>query len=753
VVSGVQWGAPMKRFFLLLSLLGAEAYAQTATDAISTPPPQQRESWKLTPGDLPTHLLLNLDAKVTQFKPFTKDDFFSEDYNLYDYVLIPKLGRVEPITVKEFLDRLNRSENLLAQIGRSLRNNDPSILVNALANPEIFYRQLANELNLSQEALLQGAQDSLEVCPLLKAEQLAGDLDKRVDIKGGLNVKIRDLIPQLNQQQKLFCSLGYTMLQDDINDLGALVSEVLPRRAEIMQYLDLDENHRLVQIAQWAQTLNPEEIKAQIKEIQEAIRNPTPELIYNLAQMGTGAIDPVLQLPDIPRVEAPQLVKRTDLKLKKRYNWKGVHEGDPKIAQVNIDAWAELRAGKSADAPSDFDTEQAFQAEGKGGFVFLSNPVDVFVAQLDSSIAPKKAKAEVTSCLLRACVKKVLLDKEAKDWQYGDKILDESWDFPYAQQFFIGPIPVVLRAMVVASAYADWDLAFTLVTIDGGVKGKVKAVAAAEGAVGLKDFVEAGAGGQMTIVENTTTLRGGALIASSDSGAPFITGNLVGSNEIRSLDGSIYGYAMIDVMGPLGEYLEDIVQGIKDLGEAGQKLINYLDSVGSDLGKKLARKVGNEISKAGKNIGKVLTGKKKLFKKSATAGVGYGLSVNGTKIRYQQDLITWPGYSNNHRFLNYKIFIGSDGKEYGGDIAAFSPEQMKGIEEEVDLKIREQKVAMEEARIDRDFVMFFETAAGYLQASETQNVPATNSALTNAFGVLERDRMQALRKLREVVGQ
>jgi len=742
--------ANVKKMIAVLSLLCAyQGQAQTRT---SSNAPQIAGPDGIPSDSLPTHLLLNLEAGESLFKPFTKDDFFSEDYNLSDYVLVPHFTGLEPITVKEYLNRINRSEKLLAQIGRSLRNSDPTVIVNALANPEIFYRQIANDIGLSKKALIEGVKNSLEQCPLIDAKKFAGKFDQKVEVKTGINVKIKDLIPQLNQQQQLFCSLGYTMFGDEINDIASFTRDILPKREEIMAYLDLGENHKLVQIAQWAQTLDPEEIKAQIAEIQEAIKNPSPALIYNLAQEAANLVpDAGLILPDVPRVDAPQLVKRTDLKLKKRYEWKGIHEGEPNIAQINIDAWAELRAGKAEGSTTEYDTEQAFQAEGKGGLVFLSQPLDIFVAQFDSGISPSNAKATVTACLLRACITDVLIDKQAKDWQYGDKILDESWDFPFAQQFFIGPIPVVVRAIVIASAYADWDLGFTLVSIDGGVKGKLAATAAAEGAVGLKDFVEAGAGAQMAIIDSTTTLRASALIASSESGAPFITGSLTGNNNIKAFNGSIYGYAMIDVMGPLGDYMEEIVDAIKNLGDAGQELIDYLNSFGSDLGKQLAKKVSKEVDKAAKNIGNILTGKKKLFKKPISTGVGYGFSITGTKMRYQQDIITWPAYNKDHRFLNYKLHIGPDGKEYGGDASDFSPEKMREIEQEIDLTIREGKVVAEEQRLRRDFAEFFGTATRYLNAPETLNLPTIDTKLQSAFQDVEARRLAALRKLQEVV--
>ncbi len=68
-----------------IQLIGLQTRAEAQVNSIVNKPPQMIAPTE-SAGILPTHLLLNLDSRQSVFKPFAKEDFFSEDYNLYDYV-------------------------------------------------------------------------------------------------------------------------------------------------------------------------------------------------------------------------------------------------------------------------------------------------------------------------------------------------------------------------------------------------------------------------------------------------------------------------------------------------------------------------------------------------------------------------------------------------------------------------------------------------------------------------------------------
>ncbi|RZA13607.1 MAG: hypothetical protein EOP10_29455, partial [Proteobacteria bacterium] len=426
------------------------------------------------------------------------------------------------------------------------------------------------------------------------------------------------------------------------------------------------------------------DIASRVSSVQEALKNPTPEKLYILAMSNKDIIPESMQLPELPRFDSPILNKRTDLKLLKEYRWPGFTEGKRDLVQAYAAAWTELRAGHTSGGANAPVSEYSVQGEAGGGLFIFNKEVPLLKGMLDAQLNDANANADVTFCYLGNCSKKQY-GKTDVGLHAGDpELFKKNWQESYSQQMVIGVVPVVFRAGAGLYAQLGWSANLTLLSANGDITGQVKGDVFGEAAVGVKDFLEAGAGGRVEVINDTVTLRSEANLRFRGNGYPVLDATLTGDNKLSALNGAIYGYAMVDLMGPFGELAEEIVKSLEKLGSSAEAALRQLSNV-SDTAKKLVKGIEN----AGKAISK---GFKKMRKKLGfqaphVNGTGFGVSVTGLKIRYEEDILTWDGISKNTRFLNYKILKAPDGHTTEGDVGgSLSEDSLAAFEQNLELE-------------------------------------------------------------------
>lgn len=640
------------------------------------------------------------------------DEALGETLKPDQVVAIDINGTEMVLTAGELLDKLNAIEKRLSEVGASLRDASTNLKITAVPNPDVWLRELRREVGFSLDSVTKNYQFGLSSCPELSIASLgvnplngqpwAGD--DLIALDGQKKIKIKDLVPRLNNEQKDLCQLGLSLLDGAVPGTADYLAQLLAKRVDILAQLEVSPGSALYEVASWAKTIDLAEVHQQFEELKAAAQDPSPQRLYHLAQKASKQLPPELAIPDLPTIPAPHVAKRTDLRLKKRYDWPGFNIGSRDIAGAYAGAWAELRSGRAAEAADAPTNEQALQGEANVGLYLLNEEVNLLGATLDSQMNPANAYATVKTCYLGVCKNRTAGIQDFGIKEGDPELLAKNWEKAYSQQLMVGIVPVVIRAGGRFSAKLGWSLGMNLLAVQGGLDGLVSASAIGEAAVGIQDFVEAGCGGEITIVRDQIKINGNAEVKFYGDGQPLIKASLVGDNSLDSLDGRIYAYALLDALGPLGEYLDAVIDTLKQLGDGTlEDFVRRLGN-GSELANKLVhglegagRSIAKEWQKGADAVGKVFSGCCKKPKWSATPSLAHampfgGLSVNGTKVRYEQDWFSFHGSHSDKRFLNYIVTIGPDGKEYGGDAVAGDD----SIAENITLAQREASLAAAE---------------------------------------------------------
>ena len=713
-------------------------------------------------GSSESHVNFNLrHSESIDFQPISLDEFTNPStgnpVSAYDIVLIETKDGLEAKTGDDILDFLNSYESKLNDLGISLRDPDPELVINALSNPDIWGRELRNSVDINLDTLADNFLPKRKDCPMVEGQDLellgtnplTGEVFQKGDvIDFGFNLEINasDFIPKLNDQQKILCSLGVSILDDIIPGSSNFVSSVLSKRDELMKKYGISPDHPAFEMVGWAKSVSIVDVKKNVEEVVEAFKKPTPEKFLALADKYKDKIPVDLQLDDVPTIPQVTVNKRTELKLKKAYNWPGFSVGDKSLLNGYADAWAELRAGRVEEPGSAPFSEQSFQAQANAGFHILNKPVNILGAVVDAKLDPNNALASYKMCLLKECIKD---QKGLQDFklEFGNpKLIDKSWVSEYEQQMMVGVVPVVIRFGGALHANAGWGAGLTLLSADGSFTGRVRGAVKGEAAVGVQDLVEAGAGGEVNVVDAKINLTGNAKIQFRDIGDPYLTASLTGDSDISALSGRIYAYAFVDLFGPFGDLINKVVEDIAKLGRKAEDMIKQLGK-GSEFANKLAGKMGKSIKKFFGGAAKKL---KKAFgfsRAGVLAGTPYGVELDGAKIRYEHDWFSWPGFQKKHRFLNYQVYIGSDGKRVEGNLSDYNPEMSQLIEENIALEERIAEIEGLENTATHQEKAVFTALDGFVGSEASQKTVRFKDDLLNSKTKLSSETVDVLSTL------
>jgi hypothetical protein len=702
-------------------------------------------------ADLPATLSLPRDASRVEYQPLQYNEIINpmtgEPLNEFDVILTVKDGEYQYSTADELLAVLNNKEQRLNQLGESLRNGVADLVLDKLPNPDITIRGLTADTGISLNKLVENFQEGEEQCDSINVSMLGNNpatgkpyrLDDKIDFLANYSLAVKDFVPKMNEQQKLFCALGYSLLAE----VGGqdVVASILAKRDELMKKFAIPADHPLYSMVGWVQAANVQEITDRINQVKSALENPTPEKIYLLAQANKDILPAELQLPEIPRIEQPQLKKRVDLKLLKEYRWHGFQEGKRDLFQAYANAYAELRGGRLEEAEGAPANNFALQGEAVGGIFIFNNDVPLVKGILDAQIDPNNGFARLEYCILSSCTSQ---QKGIENFalREGDpNLFNKNWQVQHAMQTSIGPVPVVLRAGAGLNSRAGWEVGLTLMNAYGQAEASAQGYAFGEAAVGIQDFIEAGAGGKVNVIDDTLTLQAEAEIKLKGNGYPVITGSLTGDNRLQALNGEIYGYALVDVTGPLGPLADEIVKSLEQLGESAQAVINQLSNI-SDAAKNLSKKwddARKALSKTWKKARKRLG-----FAAPTMAGRPFGLTIDGLKVRYQETIFTWAGINKNQRFLNYKLMVGPDGQRFEGDVASYQPQDLAIFEENLNLQAYEEALVKKKAEIKERETAILRDIETFVNGQESRSLDAVFGNIQSKFDAIQKERNSIL---------
>ncbi|HYX35079.1 MAG TPA: hypothetical protein VE954_18430 [Oligoflexus sp.] len=695
-------------------------------------------------SEVKSYLQLNFDHQTKRdFEPLDPAEFMdpmtSMPLSESDIVLLEKNGQFEPYYAGEAVKFLNRFEQALNSIGETLREGDPKAIITQVANPDLWLRQVRSATDLDLEKMATNFNLNESKCGSVSAATLGTNpltgqtyQDNDSVSLGGKRIKVKDLVPKLNQQEKIFCGLGLTMF-DSLGG-GDMLNEIMAKRDALMEELGLTEDNPLFQMTQWVTPANIEAVKEQLKSVQDALKNPTPEKIFTLATTASELLPPELQLPAVPTFPQTVLERRYDLDLQKSYQWPGFTMGDRSSALIYANAWAELRGGQKQEGGKK-KTIQSFQGQAVAGLkLFEVLDQRIFEATLDSYMDDENARGLLKFCIIGACIEKKGAVKDFKIEEGDDRALYKDWAENYAQQFSVGPIPCVLRVGGSFTGQVGWGLGINLLSVHANTFAAMNAKAYGEASVGVQDVIEAGVGGEVSLIEARADLRGEAAIKFRGSGYPVIEGALTGDSHIGMLNGRLYGFAFVDPMGPLGELLEGIIDTIKDLGDAAQSILKNVAAV-SPKAAKIVQDFANNIG------GQVSKGIKKLKKKFKCCAMGVPkTTIDGLRVRYEVDLVNWEGYNDDRRFLNYKIFVGPEGRKIEGDANTFNHEQVAVLEQISDLDEKEKQLVELESSVKVKESQIFKEIATFVNSDEARQVSGVKASILKEMAAVNQKK-------------
>lgn len=705
------------------------------------------------------------ELKSIPFQPFTlldlQDPLSRVPLKPTDLISIDQAGKKTSIKAQDLLDKYNQAERTLNSIGKSLRDGVTKLEIRAIVDPDIWLRQRAQDFGLDLQTMAERMKPSLSPCPQLGLSNLGRNprTQKNYVAKDVIVVpklgerRVGDVMKKLQAQQETFCKLGFSLTDVPLaQDTSDALQNVLNMRSEILQSLDISEFSSLFDLAEDISSLVPKDAQQVFDAAQDALNNPTPERLFELGQELGDFVAADLDLPSVPSIPGPKLDKHYDLKLKKSWDWK-FDKGNKETAYIYALVNGELRSGRIEDPKKKPSTAQSFQALADAGFYVINNQVSVLNGSVDSRLDETNAYARARFCMLGNCMEKSADVKDFSIKVNDPNLFTKNWEQTYSQQLSIGPIPVVVRVGALMAANLGYDLGMNLLGVTGGALATIQCEGVGEAAVGIKDFVEAGAGGKLTLIRNTTEIRADARVRFIGNGIPSLTGSLVGTNDMSALDGRIYGYAMIDALGPLGPYVEDIVKSLKELGAAGKALLDKLGKI-SEVAKKVINKIGDAadaVGGAAKDGVEAVADFLGWHRPVTLHGSPMGLSIQGTKIRYEHDVIKWPPIRKKIKFLNYRVAIGPDGKNYSGDLNEANDNELEKLEQSMTLATKKELLASLEAQAKEYENIVFEAVQSQ---DTTPNIKLLNDysqTVQNLFSDLNRRSLEALNRVKGVL--
>ena len=730
---------------------------------ISSFPASGAEAEPVNPDSDKFLQVIDNTAGPVQFVPLElselKDPASNQPIDPYrPIVVISDDGAVSFKSPDSLLDKMNATERLLNSIGVSLRDQKPEIWVQGLMDPDYFLRKVRAQVEGNLAKIVENILPPKEDCPVVKLADLGGKADASVphhledlvNVGGGKMLKVSELIPELNEQQQILCSMGFSLLDDQVPGSQGFLEELMTKRLNLMDQLGFTENHPFFQLTQDIGSLDVNKMMTALQDAQDLMKKPSFAKAYSMAHKYEDIIPEEYRLPEIPTIPSPTVQRRTDLKMVKKMEWKGIDEGEENTLKIYADAWFELRAGRKDEPESAPTTDHAAQGLAKAGIFVMNQELNLAGATLDSELSPKNAYAKFEYCFVGSCE-----TKQVGATDIGVKIAEpdvytDEHRVSYSHQFVIGVIPAFVRYGASVHTDLGYVAGLNLMMAEGKVNGRFKGTVFIDGAVGVEGFVEAGARGEMIVIDDQISAGGEALIKFASNGQPTLDFAIIADNDISAFNGVIQAFARVDLIGAPMVWLNKVLDSVKDLPGIG-KLVENLDDLGvklSDDAKKVLKKWGSELQKVGDEI----EGRLKCCKVKVKSPFS-GIQISGTRVEYKKDLFSWPGHESKRRIFNYKMYVGPDGQEYGGDFTDYEDEGLAELQQ-ANLEYLEELAIVNQLEADfvseRAFTEDFIT--GVLGSELTAGTHETPSSIALLRSNTDDRRIQLLRQAVDAAG-
>ncbi|MBF0299792.1 MAG: hypothetical protein HQK51_13790 [Oligoflexia bacterium] len=285
-------------------------------------------------------------------------------------------------------------------------------------------------------------------------------------------------------------------------------------------------------------------IAADLEATIRAGKMPSPEKLWQLQAKLNAKLPENLKIPEVPNIPSPVLPHRNDLNLLKKKNWNGVNIGDKDIASIYSNAWFEVRASEiRANDPSAVSgAELDARGEGKGGAYVFAREINVVYGNAQFSAKPTAIKGSMVLKILGEDVwpkPPLAIDKEfsagdQKAFRYDDKLTLE-------REFFVGPVPVIVKGSLSYGAYFGYEYGITFVSITGRIIPGCYLRAEMSAGVGVR-AISFGVNGAINIIDLSLPVAGSASLAFDKTFVPYLHLSIDSTFQYSYLDGYVAGY-------------------------------------------------------------------------------------------------------------------------------------------------------------------------------------------------------------------
>ncbi|WP_437755723.1 hypothetical protein [Sorangium sp. So ce1389] len=447
---------------------------------------------------------------------------------------------------EDFLARINDLERKYCLLGVSLRQ-EGDVLHVAAQDASKLNAQFLNDLGIG-DLIQSRVKEPIRGCKLLDIAHLGArpgtgrpfESGDRVEIERGMTLTARQFVARINNQEKVLCSLGYSIFHElggptGLTSVADPVQWLKRKRDEIITHLGIS---RLNPKFDW-QTIDDvksyEEIAAEVDRVLAARKTPSPEQLHELTKQSTAELGPEFQIPDFPDIPVPVAPRRMDLALTKRKDWAGINEGSRDTLNVYANAWYEIRGS---------EREEEAIAEGKAGFYVLGKEINALRGYASFYAGPAEVRAHAEFRALGHDIFPPLdIAGKVSHKESVPRLFSWSFDESSVSTFFIGPIPLSVTIGARANVFLGYEVALATTEVNASVLPGADAQGYIDAGVGFGGFLSAGAGGEVDLLHLSPTLAGNVGMRFDGEGVPFLRLGLNSDLVYSALNGRVYAYA------------------------------------------------------------------------------------------------------------------------------------------------------------------------------------------------------------------
>lgn len=380
-------------------------------------------------------------------------------------------------------------------------------------------------------------------------EELGLSPNREVLLKNGKRIKAEDLLRQINELERKFNELGYSL-----REKGDVVIQTT--RINKTMY----EQTRQVFLKSHSQLPNffvPSLSQRILTSYKPSFTSMAGRFLLNTFALSPEAMKKEMEITkNIAELMETRLRKSKEQEVRKFKLDRSFSKkiGDEDMLAVGIDASLNM------DGERDKIT---LTAKGKATGWVLDKASEIVYAEARMHSEKEKADASLNVRALGYDLWNNRWDTFLSIRKEHKKGIDQS----YTGSFMIGPIPVSITLGFKGEVGIEYGIYLVPTHISGQVSPYIDTRCYAEAGVGL-EVVNAGAGAELTFFKDRFNLQGDLGVEMSLDDEFFFVVRYSGENEIEALNGKIYAYAEVDYYIDSKKFTYDIFEwdGIKTKG-------------------------------------------------------------------------------------------------------------------------------------------------------------------------------------------